>query len=64
VTLLEKLNDEDSLEELSRKFDEKLASKDFWKEQDKLLTEMEEKHRLEHESIKMTHERFIRPFTI
>ena len=62
MSLLDILNDEKLAAQLSKQFDEKLASKDFWIEDEKNYKLIQDKIDREHKAIIMTYAKYNRVF--
>ena len=54
----------EKLKGLSKKIKNNPVKKEYWIEEEKFLTEMAEKRNKLYESIKMSYDKFVTPFTI
>lgn len=64
MILFDILNNHDYSEKLIKDIDEKIQSKDFWKEDEKRYLDVRDNIIKNHKSIEMSFDRFNRSFTI
>lgn len=64
MSLFDILNDETKSAQISDNMDTKLASEDFWKNDEKIYNSVLEEIEKEHESIKMSQEKYHAVFSM